>query len=195
MTRVLRIEVPAGTYNVGARGDNRERIFWDDADRRLYLALLGQVVRRHAWTLLTYVLMTNHYHLLFRIDRGGLSDGMQDLNGCFARTMNRRHGRVGHLFERRFYDELVGSDRHLLAAVRYIVLNPVRAGICRRPEQWPWSSHRAVLGLDHPITGLAVGEVLGLFGERPVDARRAYRRFVLEGLEGLDTVPGTVTEM
>jgi REP-associated tyrosine transposase len=192
MGRHPRIEVPAGSYHVTTRGNNQEPIVWDDRDRALFLITLSRTVRRHRWTLLAYCLMTNHYHLVLRLDRDGLSSAMCELNGGFARMMNLRHGRTGHLFERRFHDELVTTDRHLLEAIRYVVLNPVRAGLCERADQWKWSSHRACAGLDLPLPGLAVGEVLSLFGDRPERARRAYCTFVSEGHV---QVPGTVTEV
>jgi REP element-mobilizing transposase RayT len=169
-------------YHLGTRGNNRGWIFRDDVDRIRFLELLTKVVRRHGWTLLAYCLMTNHYHLVVRFDEASLSAGMQELNGAFARTFNLRHNRVGHAFERRFHDELIESDGHLLATIRYDMLNPVRARICERPEQWPWSSHRACLGLDHALQGLAVSELLAHFGREPKRARAAYRRFVDDGL-------------
>jgi putative transposase len=186
-----RIEVPAGSYHVVTRGNNKEPIVWDDYDRKSFLTLVSRTTRRHDWTLLAYCLMTNHYHLVLRLGKG-LSNALCDLNGGFAQMTNRRHGRTGHLFERRFHDDLITTDRHLIEAIRYAVLNPVRAGLCERPEQWLWSSHRACAGLDLPLPGLAVGETLALFGNRPKQARRAYLDFVSEGHV---PVPGTVTKV
>jgi hypothetical protein len=98
--------------------------------------------------------------------------------------MNQIYGRTGkgHLFKNRFHDEYIRGDAHLLEVSRYIVLNPVSAGICARPEDWPWSSYRASAGLDFAPAFLAVGELLRLFGTKPRQARMAYRAFVSDGL-------------
>jgi putative transposase len=183
MARAPRIEVPGGIYHVGAEGNRKCRIFADDYERRIFLMLLAKQTKRHQWDLLTYVLMTNHYHLLLRLRGGGLSDGMCGLNGEFARLTNRRHGLVGHLFRKRFWSDFAEDDSHLLQAARYVVLNPIRAGICKRPEDWPWSSYRACAGFEFAPEFLAANELLKLFGTSPAKARRAYRAFVQEGID------------
>ncbi len=190
--RAIRIEVPGGTYHVTSRGNNKEPIVRDDIDRRIFLEMLSQTTIRHSWTLLSYCLMTNHYHLIVRLDRRGLSSGMQRLNTAFARTMNVRHGRIGHLFQNRFYARLIETEPHLLVAVRYVAQNPVDAGICGAASDWRWSSHRALEGSELPLRGLAVGEVLGLFDRLPGQARVAYRDFVSTGPV---SVSDTVTEV
>jgi putative transposase len=182
VARQPRIEVPGGFYHVGAKGNRGCDIFVDDLERRVFLKLLGLVVSRFGWTCHTFCLMTNHYHLLIQLDVGGLSAGMQLLNGSFSRFSNGRHGYVGHLFRNRFWSEVVEGEEHLLETARYIVLNPVRAGICATPEQWPWSSYRACAGLELPPPFLAVDQHLELFGRSPAAARRAYRRFVAQGV-------------
>jgi len=183
MARAPRIEVPGGIYHVGAEGNRKCRIFADDYERRIFLMLLAKQTKRQEWVLLTYVLMTNHYHLLLRLRGRGLSDGMCGLNGEFARFTNRRHGLEGHLFRNRFWSDFVEDDSHLLQAARYIVLNPIRAGICKRPEDWPWSSYRSCAGFEFPPEFLAADELLKLFGSRPAEGRRAYRAFVQEGID------------
>jgi hypothetical protein len=117
---------------------------------------------------------------------------MQLLNCGFARRMNRRYGRTGHLFRQRFYGGPIKDDAHLLEACRYIVLNPVRAGICKEPEEWLWSSYRATAGLDFAPEFLAVPGLLGLFHLRPEEARKAYVRFVAAARR---QVSDTVTEV
>jgi len=106
---------------------------------------------------------------------------MQVLNTGYSVRTNKRHGRTGHLVRNRFYSNLVEDDAHLMEAIRYIVLNPVRAGLCQSPADWPWSSYRACAGteLAHPF--LSVDRVLGLFGTRPAAARAEFRAFVREG--------------
>jgi hypothetical protein len=128
-----------------------------------------------------YAVLTNHVHLLVQVPECGLSEGMRDLLGGYAHWWNLEHGHYGHLFHNRFKAQPVLSDRHLLATARYIDLNPVRAGIVKRPEEWTWSSYRAHAGYEHPPRFLASRELLELFGPTPALARRAYRRFVSEG--------------
>jgi REP element-mobilizing transposase RayT len=181
MARPPRVIEPHGIYHVTTRGNNRERVVWDDFDRVILLSAMSRSALRYGWIVLAYCLMTNHFHLVVQLPLDGLSDGMRLLNGTFARRMNARHARVGHLFHNRFRATQIGRDAHLLAACRYVVLNPVRAQLCARPEDWPWSSYRACAGLDLAPPFLATDELLGLFGKHPAQARRAYRRFVREG--------------
>lgn len=180
VARKLRLEEPSGIYHVGSRGNNRETMFYDHIDRMEWLRLLAKVSVKFRWIGWSYVLMGNHFHLLVQIPHGGLSRGMQELNTRYSVRTNKRYGRSGHLVRNRFYSDLM-DDSHLLQAVRYIVLNPVRAGLCGTAEQWRWSSYRACAGteLAHPF--LAVDRVLELFGTRPEAARAAFRSFVQEG--------------
>jgi REP-associated tyrosine transposase len=182
MARQPRIEVPGGIYHVGTRGNRGCRIYADDHERETFLTLFGRLSERHAWKLETYVLMSNHYHLLMQIE-DGLSEGMRELNGGFARYTNVRNGLDGHLFGKRFWCELVKDEAHYLQTARYIVLNPIRAGICAAPEDWRWSSYRACLGLEFPPPSLATDELLRCFGGSPAAARNAFREFVNDGLE------------
>lgn len=125
--------------------------------------------------------MSNHYHLLIQIQEGGLSSGMRELNGNFSRYRNLRQGHEWHLFRNRFWSALIEEEGHMLQTSRYIVLNPVRARLCDRPEKWEWSSYRAFAGLDFRPTFLSTA-LLRLFGGSPARAQRAYRAFVREGL-------------
>lgn len=129
MSRPIRIAFPDALYHVTARGDRREAIFDDDQDRRQFLATLEQVVDRFNWVCHAWCLMDNHYHLLIQTPDGNLSRGMRQLNGVYTQASNRRHRRVGHLFQGRFKAILVDSDAYLLELGRYVVLNPVRAGM------------------------------------------------------------------
>jgi putative transposase len=181
MPRAPREVEPGGTYHVGSRGNNRQPLSWDDDDRVEFLGILGDVARRWEWIVLTYCLMPNHFHLVLHVPQCGLSEGMQYLNGGYARRTNARYGRTGHLFRNRFWSKFIDNDSQLLETIRYVVLNPVRAGLCSRPELWRWSSHRACAGLDETPAFLAVDYVHGFFGRRRADACLAYRRFVSEG--------------
>jgi putative transposase len=189
MGRPHRIEVPGGGYHLISRGSNREPIYWTDDDRWLFLRLVGIVSVKYAWTVLAYCLMTNHYHLVIQIADGGLSDGMQWLNGTHSRITNGRNGRSAHLFRNRFRSHLAESDAHLLRACRYVVLNPVRAGLCAHPDEWQWSSYRATAGLDPRPGFLADGELLRRFASSTNEARRLYADFVAEGIGELDAKP------
>jgi putative transposase len=181
MTTPLRIEAPPGIYHLTARGNNRQPIYLDEIDRRTFVSMLGRVAKKHAWAVLAYCLMGNHYHLIARVPLGGLSGALDELNGGYARCTNRRHGRTGHLFGRRFHSMSIERDAHLLEACRYVVLNPVRAALCAEPGAWPWSSYRACAGLDFAPSFLAVDELLRLFGEDPLRAGASYRGFVSSG--------------
>lgn len=184
MPREPRIEIPGGIYHIGSRGNRGCAIYADDFERRIFLKLLSLVVRRFRWTCHSYCLMGNHYHLLIQLELGGLSDGLQLLNGAFARFSNRRHDYVGqHLFRNRFWSELIEDESQLLETARYIVLNPIRAGICKVPEDWSWSSYRACAGLDFAPHFLAATQHLRFFGKVPSAARRAYRNFVRDGID------------
>jgi REP element-mobilizing transposase RayT len=168
-------------YHLGSRGNFKQSIVADDFDRRMWIQLLGAVTRTTDWLILTYCLMTNHFHLVVQAGRSGVSDAMQVLNGEFSRRANNRWDRKGHLFENRFHSEPILSDAHLLSACRYVDRNPCKAGICAQPAEWEWSGYRANVGVAHPPAFHAVGELLGLFGRDPAKAREAYRQFVDSG--------------
>jgi REP element-mobilizing transposase RayT len=176
-----RLEIPDAYYHLFTRGNSKRAIFLSDLDRTLFLFRLGRTAKRQGWTIYAYCLMTNHYHILLRISDRGLSQGMCELNGGYALGFNARHGRSDHVFGRRFKDVIIKSDAQLLETCRYIVLNPVRAGICAEAGDWPWSSYRESVGLEHAPSFLAVGELLRLFHGDPETARDAFRSFVSNG--------------
>ena len=122
----------------------------------MFLSTLGQVITRFNWLCHAWCLMNNHYHLLVETPDGNLSKGMRQLNGVYTQASNRRNQRVGHLFQGRFKAIMVDSDSYLLELARYVVLNPVRAGIAKKPADWPWSSYRASVGLTPRTPWLAV---------------------------------------
>lgn len=182
MARTPRTEVPGGYYHIVTRGNDKQPIYGDDTLRRLHLFLLGRTARKYGWRVYAYCLMDNHFHFVIRIDTGGLSAGMRELNGTFAQVANQHLGRTDHLFGKRFWSALLKTDRHLLEACRYTVLNPCRAGIRDEPASYPWSSYRASAGIEAPAPFLAVSELWSLFSPEAVAARHAYRRFVRDGL-------------
>jgi REP element-mobilizing transposase RayT len=150
-----------------ARGVDRRRIFVDDDDFETYKRLLGFVVERQGWRLLSFCLMPNHVHLLIQTPDPNLGNGMQLLHGQYARAFNQRHSRVGHLFENRFASPLITNEGNLVRTVRYIVQNPVAARLCDKPEEWPWASHKAVAAkkvpdwLAHPYLCEVLDGIIG----------------------------------
>ena len=145
MSRVIRSSLPDGIYHVVSRGVPETQIFLGDADRARFVRLLERVESRHRWICHAYCLMGTHYHLVLASTRHALSNGLRELNGAYARGFNQRHGRFGHLFAQRFSSRLIDSEEYLYDACSYVVLNPVKAGICDRVEDWPWSYSRVGL--------------------------------------------------
>jgi REP element-mobilizing transposase RayT len=133
-----------GIHHVTARGNNREPIFRVDGDRRRYLRMLAAEIARRRWLCLAYCLMDNHVHLLLETPEPNLAAGMQQLHGLYGQAFNRRHRRVGHVFQGRFGAAPVRRDAHLWIIAGYIAGNPVEAGLCTQPESWAWSSHAAL---------------------------------------------------
>ena len=170
-----RIQVPNGYYHLGARGNNKRPIYLDDQDRAHFLKLLRALATRYGWSFYAHCLMGNHYHLVVQIAEAALSQAMCELNTAYAIAFNRRHGRINHLFGRRFWSELITTDAHLLQAVRYVVQNPVRAGLCATCEDWPWSSYRATVGLARPEPHLAVDDVLRFVAPNASDPAAEFR--------------------
>ena len=179
MSRPLRLEFSGALWHVTARGNERKAIYRDYEDRRDWLELLGTVVGDWNWKLHAYVLMPNHFHLLVETPDMTLSDGMRQLNGVYTQAFNRKHKRVGHLFQGRFKGILVSEDTHLIELLRYIVLNPVRARLCRHAGQWAWSNFRATAGKSRQPKWLDVNRTISLFsaGSRTL-GRRRYAEFV-----------------
>ena len=175
-----------------SRGDRRERICEDDGDRTAFVEILAAVVERFHWLCHVYCLMDNHYHLLVETPEPSLARGMRQLNGVYTQRYNARHGKTGHVFQGRYKAVIVEKEAHLLEVSRYVVLNPVRAGTVKRPEQWRWSSYRATGGLCKAPVFLKTDWLLMQFGSKRYEAQRAYRQFVRDGLEGPSPWKGLV---
>ena len=181
MSRPLRIEFPGAVYHVTSRGDRREPVFADDGDRVALLDVVALAMARFDAVVLSFCLMGNHYHFVLHTRRANLSRLMRHVNGVYTQTFNRRHGKVGHLFQGRFKAILVDRDTYLLELCRYVELNPVRAGMVAAPGDWPWSSYRAHVG-DAPTpqwldsAGLH-GYLLGHEPRGAADRRRAAARY------------------
>jgi len=166
------------------RGINKSTIFEDDQDREQFLNRLGENVTDARATVYAFALMTNHAHALFKSGKPGISVVMRKQLAWYAQYYNRRHRRSGHLFENRYKSILCDEDNYLLALIRYIHLNPVRAGIVETMEEldcYPWAGHSVLMG-KRECRWMDVEYVLLQFKDTTQKARNAYRRFVEEGM-------------
>jgi putative transposase len=177
MGRPIRIEFPGATYHVMSRGVDQRPTFQDDLDRELFLDKLGELVRRGWLIVYEYCLMLNHFHMLCRTPLGRLSRWMQQLLGQHSRRFNRRHQRSGHLWQHRYKSILVQDGDYFLHCSRYISLNPAKAGLVTKPEDYAWSSYAACMGSAPMRDWVSHDKILGCF-----ETSSHHRRFVLEGL-------------
>jgi putative transposase len=178
MARPLRIEFPGAVYHVTSRGNEQRNIFKSDRDRKAFLDFLGDASKRFGWSITAWVLMTNHFHLVIRTPQPNLSRGMHWLNGSYAGWFNRQHKRSGHLFGGRFKAFLIDKETYFTEVLRYVVLNPVRAGLAARPEAYRWSSYRATAGLESAPEWLDVNAALTPFAPDMQLAQTYYSEFV-----------------
>ncbi|MYM35117.1 addiction module toxin RelE [Duganella sp. FT94W] len=181
MNRPLRLQFAGAVYHVTSRGDRQQLIFHDDKDRYAWLDMLAQVCARFNFTVHSFCLMGNHYHLLIETGDANLATGMRQLNGQYSRYFNRRHQRAGHVFQGRYVAILVQKESHLRELARYVVLNPLRANMVSRLEAWPWSSYALMIQPVAPPSWLRTDWILGQFGTNRANAIAAYRQFVAAG--------------
>lgn len=182
MARPLRVEYDGAWYHVMHRGAGRRKVFLSSADRLRFFDLLRDI---HAmWDVEThaYSLMGNHYHLLLHTPSGNLSRAMRHIDGVYTQRFNRAHQTDGSLFRGRFKSIVIEKDSYLLELVRYIHLNPVRAGFCRAPSGHRWTSHIAYLDKNSRPPWIMIDEVLSMFGKRYGRAVRELDRFVKAGV-------------
>ena len=182
MARPLRIEYPGAVYHVTSRGNEKKPVFKDEADRQNFLNTLQHVNKRYNWICHAYCLMTNHYHILIETPEGNLSIGMRQINSVYTQLFNKRHGRTGHLFQGRYKTILIQKDSHLLEVCRYVVLNPVRAKMVEKPDDYAWSSYLATAGRAKPHPCLTTDWVLKQFSGKRGKAEQEYRKFVSWGI-------------
>ncbi len=181
MARPLRLEHAGATWHIHNRGVEQRDVFRCDEDRLAFLALLAEAVRRFRWVIHQYCLMTNHFHIIIETPEPTLSRGMKWFAGCYVQRFNRRHKRVGPLFQGRFSAHLVEKEAYLLELMRYIALNPVRAGMVERAEEYRWSSHRATAGLEPMPAWIRSEWTLAKFGPDEATQRQKYVEFVNAG--------------
>ena len=178
MARPLRIEFAGALYHVTSRGNERRSIFRANRDRETFLSFLAIATRRFGWSVTAWVLMSNHYHLVIQTPEPNLSRGMQWLNGTYAAWFNHRYNRSGHLFQGRFHGILVEKESYFAEVLRYVALNPVRAGIVQRPEEYRWSSYRASAGFEAAPDWLDTAALHQVFDDAPSIAQVQFRDFV-----------------
>jgi REP element-mobilizing transposase RayT len=154
----------------------------DEADRWMFVRLLGEMVEENGVICHAWVLMDNHYHLILETPAANLSMAMKHLNALYTQRFNKKHSRTGHLFQGRFKALVVEKETYLKELCRYVVLNPVRARMVRHPKDWKWSSYRATVGQEKPERWMEVDWILGRFGKERKRAQETYKLFVEEGM-------------
>ena len=182
MTRPLRLEFPGALYHVTARGDRKGPIYFDSEDRIAWLDVLATTCARFNFIVHAFCQMTNHYHLVVETLDGDLARGMRQLNGAYSQQFNRRHRLVGHVFQGRYKAILVQKESYLLELARYVVLNPVRAGIVADADSWRWSSHPYFMRSEDKPAWLETDWLLSHFSGDRESARKAYVTFVADGV-------------
>ena len=181
MARKPRIQYSGAFYHIIVRGNQRQNIFLEDADRLGYLERLGRYKKKYGFVLYAYVLMSNHVHLLLETPKDPIARIMQVINFTYTQYFNKKYIKVGHLFQGRYKSYLCDKDSYLLGLVRYIHKNPVRAGLVKTPDEYPWSSQgEYVNGVSELVDA---EQVLRIFSERPSIARKKYKEFMSEAGE------------
>jgi len=185
LTRLTRGEDQGAIHHAVAQGNGRRRIVFDSRDRRSFLLRYGRIQRELGWLVHSSCLMDTHHHAVVETAEPNLGLGMGRLQGGHARWLNARHATEGHVFRHRFWSKRIYNDAHLFRACLYVVLNPVAAGLCDHPQEWPWCSYRSTVEGD-PDT-YAPGErlLLEMFGDTPREARQNYAKLVGELAENL----------
>ena len=181
MGRRQRFHAPAATYHVMLRGNDKQPIFFSNGDRARMCLLLQEGTERFGHQILAFCFMTNHIHLAIRVKEVSISRVMQHLAFRYTRYINRRMNRIGHLFQGRFKSVLVDETRYLKELVRYIHLNPIRAGLVKYPEEYLWASHRAYMMSDE-FTWLTKDCLLRCFDDNRHEAIALYHEYILKGI-------------
>jgi putative transposase len=174
LARRLRSEPTTVPLHVTARGVRRLALFRDDDDFDSYLHLLAGAKAKFDWRILSFCLLPNHVHLIFRLDEPNLGAGMKWLHCLYAKRFNRRYGFTGHAFDSRYASRPIESDDHFFRAVRYVALNPVTAGLCRDPSDWPWSSFAGTAGEGREFSFVQSEGVRSMYAPGQGDGARAY---------------------
>jgi putative transposase len=191
MPRQQRGHVPAGVYHVWRRTNGPTRMFRDDFDRTAFCKRLAKSIDKYRWNCIAFVLMRTHFHLVLDVEDDVLQPGMRDFFGPYAQEFNRRHGRYGHLRGEPYKLRTIWDDRGLRAAVRYVARNPVRAKVCKQPQDWLWSSYPGSAGYSKPFPFVDDRLLLGTLDEDVTKARVMLRDVIeLRNVKGV--VPFTL---
>jgi putative transposase len=185
MPRPPRPAIASGVYHVFNRGNRRADIFREESDFEHFWALLQEIGDRYGWPFFAFCLMTNHFHLVVETPEADISAGLHRLSFLYAQYFNRKYSFDGHVFQGRFKTRVVLSEMQLLSVIRYVVTNPLRAGICDRAEEWRWSSYRATVGIRRAPRFLSVDRVLRHFGADRALARTEFAAYVREAEEAI----------
>lgn len=188
MARLPRISSEQYFYHVFSRGNNREPIFFEPADYERFLQNLDRYQPDFGYRLYTYCLMPNHFHILLRPGKTELSRFMQTLMTAYSMYVNKRYNRVGHIFQGRFKSIIVEKESYLLEVLRYIHLNPVRAGLVARAEEYPWSSYVKYMSTGGGKPKIEIDEILSLFSQQTINQKQNFKEFTEAGL-GTDFDP------
>jgi putative transposase len=173
-----RLQFAGATYHISTRATGPSELFRSPYDYRGFLIVLERAVEKYGLLLHAYCLMVTHYHLVVTTREPNIARGMQFLNSIYVRNFNKRYGRLGHYVAARYSSPLIQTEEHAYEVSRYVPLNPVRSELCDLPEEYPWSSYAATIGLREEPAFLVTSWILQLFGEDLSTARRAYRAFV-----------------
>lgn len=191
MSRLPRIQFPGAFYHVTSRGNRRTNIYVTERDYRHWVNTLGATAEKFGFIVHAYCQMPNHFHLVVQTTHANLAQGMQHLNSTYCQDFNQRHSLSGHVVQGRYHALLIDKESQLLATVRYVERNPVRAELATHPADWAWSSHRAMLGLDEAPCWLACDWLLSQFGSGSrKDRVLAYSKFVDAGAGAPDPLDG-----
>jgi len=179
LARKRRVWIPDFFYHIVSRGNRRDALFHDDSDFKIFLHILRQIHKKNPFEIASYCLMTNHYHLLMRSQKQPISKVMALLNKRYADYYNTKNKVTGHVFEKRFYDKIINTNLDMLEVSAYIHLNPLEAGMVKRPELYQWSSYRYYVHVSsHPHLNMAA--VFDCLSGSKLEKREAYQRFVKE---------------
>ncbi len=183
MARQLRVEYEGAFYHITSRGNQRGQIFWDMWDRKQFIETLKRTKDRYGYLLHAYVFMDNHYHLLIETPHANIKQIMQNINTSYTVYVNIRHKRRGHLFQGRYKSFIVDKESYLLELGRYIHLNPVRAGIVQKADDYRWSSYKEYINGTRKNKITDTDDTLSLFSKIRSEAIKRYREFVFAGMQ------------
>jgi len=178
MPRIARVKEEFSTYHIIVRGNERRNIFFDDADREMYIDILNRMKNKYNFKLYSYCLMDNHVHLVINDNGNDISQIMKSISISYVILINRKYQRTGHLFQDRFKSRLIDSEEYLLEVSKYIHNNPVKIGISARPEDYRWSSYTIIIrgaGDEGLVDG---SKILGIISKKKEYAIKEYKRYV-----------------